>query len=121
MTLLDNLPPLNPSTELKENQANMSENSPLKNDEQTNVSLVETICADNDFQGFLSELRQKNEEMMNTYDVRIKHIQVKINKMNYEVKKLINEKQHKQEEFVNLLNEYTRAWKTKKYVSFVSR
>jgi hypothetical protein len=113
----------------------ISDKSPLKTNYSTttniflsadnllmsDVSMEENDPHDDDFQDRLSELRKKNEERMKQYDDKIQHFDKKINKARKQIERLdrdkknvMIEKEEKQREFLNLLNEYTRLSKTDK-------
>ncbi len=70
---------------------------------------------------YLSKLRQENEIMMTNYDTKIEDFRSKIDKATQQLQKLssglnklVAEKQNKQKEFLDMLNDYVRLSKINK-------
>ncbi|CAF0972556.1 unnamed protein product, partial [Rotaria sordida] len=85
----------------------------------SDLSMEENHPHDDDFEDRLTKLRRDHEERMKEYDDKIQHFEKKINKVCKQIKKMgrdmknvMIEKEEKQQEFLNLLNEYTRLSKT---------
>ncbi|CAF1258312.1 unnamed protein product [Rotaria sordida] len=87
----------------------------------SDLSMEENHPHDDDFEDRLTKLRRDHEERMKEYDDKIQHFEKKINKVCKQIKKMgrdmknvMIEKEEKQQEFLNLLNEHARLSKTDK-------
>jgi len=85
------------------------------------TSIEENILLNGGLEDYLSKLRQEKEIMMTNYDTKIEDFRSKIDKATQQLKrlssglnKLLPEKQNKQKEFLDMLNDYVRLSKINK-------
>lgn len=114
-TIIDDNLPSTDDHQIKDNLLE-SDDDKLINDE-----LIEDYEPEDNY---LKNLKEENEILIKRFDDRIENFQIKIKKtteqlkqMNRNLKELIIQKEQKQNEFIQILNDHKREMKAKKYVN----